>query len=416
MKIAVDLHSHSGYSGGVGKIRLSDIAETMRLKGINVFGTGDCLHPAWNAKLKEKLKETDNGIYRLSGFPGAGFILQNEMVLTAALFPSSKTRKSVHMVFLYPNFHATEIVSQLLEKYGVKNTIGRPFVKLESPSAVSEFLQNIMEAAPGTLAFPAHAMTPDGIYGSHNPVTYLEEFFGDYAKQIRLIETGLSADPEMLDRIPECRTLNFISNSDCHSAALNRIGREFTVLNVDTPDYSGIRKALTETGITATFEFNPREGKFFATGHRKGKEGHSQKSFRLEKGEIPSRCPVCGKALTIGVADRVNQLAESQKKQIALKSPHRNFYHLIPLVEVIAAGLGQKSVSGKKVLSLYRICVQECGNEVSLWQMKSPELAERLWKIPESVLAAILSVHEGKFTFDPPGYDGEYGKLKILQN
>ncbi|NOZ12416.1 MAG: hypothetical protein GXO69_02065 [Acidobacteria bacterium] len=416
MKIAVDLHSHSGYSGGVGKIRLENIAETMKLKGIDIFGTGDCLHPAWNAKLKEELTETANGIYRLSGFPKAGFVLQNEMVLTAALSPASKTRKSVHMVFLYPNFHSTEIVSRLLDKYGVKNTIGRPFVKLESPAAVSRFLKNVMDAAPGTLAFPAHAMTPDGIYGSHNPVTYLEEFFGDYAKEIRLIETGLSADPEMLDRIPECRSLNFISNSDCHSAALNRIGREFTLLNVDTPDYSGIRKALTETGISATFEFNPREGKFFATGHRKGKEGHSHESFRLETGKIPDRCPVCGKALTIGVADRVSQLSASQKKQFTSKILHRDFHHLIPLVEVISAGLGQKSVSGKKVLSLYRICVEKCGNEVSLWQMKLPELAQRLQKLPDSVLASILSVHEGKFTFDPPGYDGEYGKLKILRD
>jgi PHP family Zn ribbon phosphoesterase len=43
MKLAVDLHSHSGYAGGVGQIELSAVSKTMKLKGIDVFGTGDCL-------------------------------------------------------------------------------------------------------------------------------------------------------------------------------------------------------------------------------------------------------------------------------------------------------------------------------------------------------------------------------------
>ena len=44
MHLSVDLHSHSGHAGGVGNIRLEDIARAMRKKGIDVFGTGDCLH------------------------------------------------------------------------------------------------------------------------------------------------------------------------------------------------------------------------------------------------------------------------------------------------------------------------------------------------------------------------------------
>lgn len=414
MQIAVDLHSHSGYSGGVGKINLNDIAEIMALKGIDVFGTGDCLHPGWNRQLREKLIETACGIYKLPNFVNAGFVLQNEMVLTAPLLPLSRTRKSVHMVFLYPDFRATDAVTRLLETYKVKNTIGRPFVKLGSPSEVSTFLENVMETAPETLAFPAHAMTPDGIYGSHNPVTYLEEFFGNFAGKIRLIETGLSADPEMLDRIPECRSLNFISNSDCHSAALNRIGREFTLLNVEVPDFPGIRSALTGAGIAATYEFNPREGKYFATGHRKGKEGHSHASYRVEPGTLASRqCPVCCKPLTVGVMDRVLELAHTQHLPENIEIPVRKFHHLVPLVEVIAAGLGQKSVSGKRVLSLYRTAIQAFGNEVTLWQFPASELMNRLQGLPEPVLACILAVQAGYFTFDPPGYDGEYGKLKI---
>ncbi len=413
MKIAVDLHSHSGYSGGVGLIRLEDIATTMLLKGIRVFGTGDCLHPAWNARLREKLRESADGIYRLPGHRNAAFILQNEMVITAPLMPGLKSRKSVHMVFLYPNFTATDKIRKLLKTYNVKNTIGRPFVKLSSPDDVSHFLENVIDSAPGTLAFPAHAMTPDGIYGSNNPIVFMEEFFGAFSKKIKLIETGLSADPDMLDRIPECRTLNFISNSDCHSAALNRIGREFTILNIRAMNFNEIRRALTEPdGISGTCEFNPREGKYFGTGHRRGKVGHAHRGILVKPGNGTTRCPICGKPLTIGVMDRVLKL-EQQQERLKTSTKKRTFQHLIPLVEVIAAGLGQKSVSGKRVISLYRFAIEQCGDEISLWQLSPKELAGRLKQLPEPVLAAILAVREGKFTFEPPGYDGEYGTLKI---
>ncbi len=417
MQIAVDLHSHSGYSGGVGKINLNAVATTMALKGIDVFGTGDCLHPAWNTQLREQIQETSKGVYQLPTHPHAKFILQNEIVLTAPLLPSSRTRKSVHMVLLYPDFHATDAVIRLLKKYKVKNTIGRPFVKLESPVEVSRFLENVIDAAPGTLAFPAHVMTPDGIYGSHNPITHMEEFFGDFTNHILLIETGLSADPEMLDRIPECRSLNFISNSDCHSSALNRIGREFTCLNVEALNFPSIRTALTGTGITATYEFNPREGKYFGTGHRKGKEGHSHTAYRIKSGNATQKdCPVCGKPLTIGVMDRVLELARTQKASENNPPPARQFQHLIPLVEVIAAGLGQKSVSGKRVLKLYQTAIEACENEIALWQFPASELISRLKDLPEPVVACVLAVQADRFTFDPPGYDGEYGQLKIQVN
>ncbi len=38
MRYVVDLHSHSGYAGGVGDISLDVVAETMAKKGINAFG------------------------------------------------------------------------------------------------------------------------------------------------------------------------------------------------------------------------------------------------------------------------------------------------------------------------------------------------------------------------------------------
>ncbi len=55
MKLVVDLHSHSGYAGGVGQIELTTVSRTMKLKGIDVFGTGDCIFPPRTEELKQEL-------------------------------------------------------------------------------------------------------------------------------------------------------------------------------------------------------------------------------------------------------------------------------------------------------------------------------------------------------------------------
>jgi PHP family Zn ribbon phosphoesterase len=57
LKLAVDLHSHSGYAGGVGQIELTEVSRTMKLKGIDVFGSGDCIFPPRTEELKHELYE-----------------------------------------------------------------------------------------------------------------------------------------------------------------------------------------------------------------------------------------------------------------------------------------------------------------------------------------------------------------------
>ena len=155
MQWTVDLHAHSGYSGGVGTIRLDAIARTMREKGIHLYGTGDALHPAWSNQLKESLQETESGLFQLKGEPGPRFLLQSELVLTAPLTPGARARKSVHVILLLPSFDAIWKVQRLLTLYRVRNTIGRPFVQLKSPADVSRFLDNLLDVDPGILTIPA---------------------------------------------------------------------------------------------------------------------------------------------------------------------------------------------------------------------------------------------------------------------
>ena len=412
MLLALDLHSHSGYSGGVGKISLNKIRESMKKKGIDIFGTGDCLHPFWLNKLRESLIEVKEGIFALSLKDDRYFMLQTEVVLTAPI--TKNRRKSVHTVLLFPSFETAEKVINLFRNYGVKNTIGRPFITFNSIDEVSDFLFTLKAIDELITIFPAHIMTPDGIFGSNNPITYLEDFFGEFAPNIKLLETGLSADPEMLEKIPQCRERNYISNSDCHSHAIHRIGREFTLVEVEELTYPAVVNALEGNGIVSTYEFNPREGKFYASGHRKGKYNHPEHFYSEDINN--TICPHCNKPFTKGVKHRIEELSKNQNLNIPFKK-ERKFKRIIPLIEVIAYGLNIKTLTSKRVIGIYDKIVAIIGSEVELW-LKPIEIIEKELAniLEENLLKAILAVHKGDFTFDPPGFDGEYGKLKIFLN
>ena len=53
MLIIADLHTHSGFSRGCSKdITIENLEKYSRLKGVNLFGTGDFTHPKWIEKIK----------------------------------------------------------------------------------------------------------------------------------------------------------------------------------------------------------------------------------------------------------------------------------------------------------------------------------------------------------------------------
>ncbi|MDR2392243.1 MAG: endonuclease Q family protein, partial [Planctomycetota bacterium] len=110
MRYIVDLHSHSGYAGGVGNISLAGVAATMARKGIDAFAVGDCLQPAWREKLGRILEEREPGLYALAGAEGtpgqARFVMQTEVIFTSAV--ASGGRKGTHTVLLFPNFRAVD--------------------------------------------------------------------------------------------------------------------------------------------------------------------------------------------------------------------------------------------------------------------------------------------------------------------
>jgi PHP family Zn ribbon phosphoesterase len=250
-------------------------------------------------------------------------------------------------------------------------------------------------------------MTPDGILGSKNNLTSIREFYGEFTPEIDVIETGLSADPYMLEQIPELAGKTMISNSDCHSAALNRIGREFTMLEVENLSYREIIYALRRNKVAFTAEFNPTEGRYHSTGHRCDRPGHTEAYISHDYNE--TICPVCKKPFLPGVERRIRQLSGDYHAEHT-----RKFHHLIPLVEAVSLALGVKSITSAKVVKVMKVILSIWETEIDFWLSPLSEVAEKLGGlIEDDVYRALSRIHEGKFTFDPAGFDGEYGVLRL---
>jgi PHP family Zn ribbon phosphoesterase len=116
-------------------------------------------------------------------------------------------------------------------------------------------------------------------------------------------------------------------------------------------------------------------------------------------------CPVCGRRLTKGVEQRVEELAD---RPVGFKPEGAiGFMHLLPLSEVIAAVIGASNPSVQGVWSIYNKLSEHFKNEYSvLIDAKREDMA----KIVEPRIAeAIVNVRDGKIHVIP-GYDGVYGQ------
>ncbi|MCD4651191.1 MAG: endonuclease Q family protein [Candidatus Cloacimonetes bacterium] len=406
MKLAVDLHSHSGYAGGVGDIQLTDIATTMKRKGIDVFGTGDCIYPPRAQELEKLLEERESGLFALPG-DSSRFVLQTEVIFSTRI--SGHSNKIIaHHVILFPGFAQITEMQRLMENWSMKNTIGRPFITSESRDELLTQLEAIADINPFIEIIPAHIMTPDGVLGSKNGLSSFGEFYGDFLPNIHAVETGLSADPAMLVQIPQVAQMAMISSSDCHSAALNRVGREFTQLEVGEISYNGIIEAIRQRRVVMTAEFHPSEGRYYLTGHRANRSGHSS-AIQFNPPPENGICPVCNKKVLTGVKQRCLDLRDT-----SLPNTPQKFLHLLPLVEVLAWAEGLKNPASKRVLKRYEEVLGVFPSEISMWLIDDSDIIGALTgKTPEKVIESIVAVKNSNFRFIPPGFDGTYGQLHI---
>jgi uncharacterized protein (TIGR00375 family) len=243
------------------------------------------------------------------------------------------------------------------------------------------------------------------LFGSKSGFDSIEECFEDYSKYIFAGETGLSSNPAMNWRLSALDRITLISCSDAHSPS--HIGREANVFNCEL-SYFEIVKAIKEKDknkFLYTIEFYPEEGKYHYDGHRNCGVSFSPKETKKYNGI----CPVCAKPLTIGVLNRVEQLADRPEGFVPENAIP--FKSLIPLEEIIADALGQ-SVGNVEVEKEYKNLIEKFGNEFDVLLNASRSDLEAV-TLPE-IAEGILRAREGK-VFIEPGYDGVYGKIRIFQ-
>ena len=394
MKIFADLQIHSRFSRATSpSITLANLEKYARLKGINLLGTGDFTHPKWLAELKSELKEDGSGI--LTSGSGFKFIFQGE--ISNIYTQGGKVRK-IHTLLLAKDFDMVEQINQSLLKKGRLDYDGRPIFGF----SCIELVEMMRDISNDIEIIPAHSWTPwFGIFGSMSGFDSVEECFKDQAKHIHAIETGLSSDPAMNWRVSSLDKYTLVSSSDAHSFWPWRLGRECNVFEFkDFFSYSDALGAIRDRkNFSETIEFWPDEGKYHYTGHRACNVVLSPKDSLKLKGI----CPVCGRKLTIGVAERVEALADRPEGFVPENAvPFRN---LIPLSEVISGTIGEK-VESKKVWEEYSRLVNKFGNEFEVVLSADEKELKKITQ--EKIADNIIKNRNQKIPFKP-GYDGVYG-------
>jgi uncharacterized protein (TIGR00375 family) len=394
MRIYADLHIHSHYSRATsGQMNIEELSKYAKVKGVNLLGTGDFTHPHWAGELKEKLTDAGNGIYTYSNM---NFMLTAEVSL---IYSQDGRGRRIHHVLLSPGLDVTEQVNEWLGKRGRLDYDGRPIFGFSS----IELVEGLMGISRDIEIIPAHAWTPwFSIFGSKSGFDSVEECFGEKAKHIHALETGLSSDPAMNWRLSALDRYSLVSFSDSHSPWPWRLGREATVFELKELSYSGIIKAIRSgEGLAETLEFFPEEGKYHLDGHR-GCGVCMEPGESIKAGNL---CPVCKRPLTIGVLHRVEELAD--REDGFRPKGAKPFRSLIPLSEIIASRTGTNLVSSRKVWGAYNRLVEAFGSEYRvLLEAGQGEMA-RL--VDPKIAEAVARVREGRVKMQP-GFDGEYGR------
>jgi uncharacterized protein (TIGR00375 family) len=393
---------------------LDTMAAWAKVKGIKVLASTDFTHPEWFFLTKEKLEPAGNGFFRLrtpqkpeneylKAVPlspdDVAFVLSTE--LSFIYSKQGKVRK-VHLLLLAPDFESVEKINGRLQGLGANlRSDGRPILGLDART----FVKLVADLCPRCVVIPSHIWTPwFSVFGANSGFDALEECFEEMTPFLFALETGLSSDPPMNWRLSALDKYALVSNSDAHSPS--KIGREANAVEAEF-GYKGLVEAIRSKDparFLYTVEFFPEEGKYHYDGHRKCGVMLSPRES-LAHNDL---CPVCGKKLTIGVAHRVEELADRDDvRDAGLRVPFKN---LIPLNEIIAQASG-KTAECQSVWDTYFRFIREFGDEHRI--LTEVPIGDLCALGPEKVGRGVERMRKGLVKIEP-GHDGEYGTIRLF--
>ncbi|MBI2084073.1 MAG: DNA helicase UvrD [Candidatus Aenigmarchaeota archaeon] len=396
MRYIADFHLHSRYSRATSRdLNLETLSVGAKIKGLNVLSSGDFTHPTWLEELKEKLEPADDtGIF---AFNGINFVLTAEV---ATVFSFEGKTRHIHHNIHARSFEVVDQINEALKKFGDLKSDGRPILNVSAPELVEAFMQ----VDKHTLIYPNHAWTPwRSVFGAIGGFDSLEECYQDQANHIFALETGLSSDPPMNWRLSKLDNITLLSNSDAHSPHPWRLGREANVFEFKELTYEEIYDAIKRRDkkrFLSTIEVSPSYGKYHITGHRNCNVSMHPRDAK----KLNNKCPRCGKKMTIGVLQRVEELADRPEGFIL---DTIKFKTLLPLYEIISFVMGVNQLYSRKVIEEQNRLIGRFGNEMDVLMNAGREELAKVTS--EKIADAIIKVREGNVKFED-GYDGVYGK------
>ena len=374
------------------RMDLPTLAKEATRKGIQLLGTGDCLHPKWLSGIKE-LEERDGVFY----FEGKEEGKTTNFVLTVEV----EDARRVHHLLILPSIAKAEELYEKFSKYSPDiDSDGRPSLRLSG----EEIAERAKDAE--ALIGPCHAFTPwTALYAYHDS---LKKCYGDMVGYISFVELGLSADSSYADRIEELRGLTFLTNSDAHSPYPIRLAREFNRFHVEAVSFEDLKAAIErKRGRKPVLNVGvpPKEGKYNESACIRCYKHYSLSEAVIRKW----RCD-CKGLIKKGVRDRVNELANCDGTHPEHRPP---YLHLIPLAMIIGLAL-HKSASSKTVTGIWESLLAEFGTEVNVLVDASMDdfRASSGFNLDASVVEAIEAFREGKVLVIPGG-GGKYGVIAL---
>ncbi len=399
MQLIADLHLHSKYARATSKdMEIAKLPEYAKMKGLNLIGTGDFTFPNQLKDIKTKLEPfEDKGLYV---YEDVYFMLTTEMA--TFYFEDKKSRRVHHLVHV-PSIEIIDQIIDVFSKKGANTGIdGRMMIKMSS----AEFVELLHQTSPDIHVVPAHIWTPYfGCLGSVTGFDSIEECYKDETRHIHALETGLSSDPPMNWRLSSLDKFALVSNSDSHSPWPWRLGREANVFELKEPSYYELWDAIKKKDknkFLYTIEVDPNYGKYHYTGHRQCNVFmHPKQAMKIR-----NICPVCKKQMTIGVLQRVEELADREEGYVPRDAIP--FKHLLPLYEIISFALNINKLYSKKVEEEQNKLINAFGSELNV--LLNASFEELSKATSEEIAKAIIDVREGNISFRP-GFDGVYGEI-----
>jgi len=401
MRVVADLHLHSKYAMATSKdTDLEHVADGAKSKGLTLLGTGDFTHPLWFKELRSKLEPiAGSGLF---SYAGVTWMLSCEV--STVYTQEGRTRKVHHLVYA-PDLDVAAQANEALAKFADLASDGRPTLTGIDSAELVELLTEISDAV---VVVSAHAWTPFfSVFGSRSGFDTLEQCYGDQAGKVFAIETGLSSDPPMNWRLSQLDKIALMSNSDAHSPHPWRLGREANVFDLRRLTYDEIFDSVRRkdgSRFLYTIEVDPAYGKYHYSGHRACGVSLSP-AASVKAG---NRCPKCGKRVTVGVLQRLEELADRPEGFVPRGAIP--FKRLLPLYEVISHATGVNRLYARGVIEEQDKLTHAFENELTVLLEVDHDALLRVTK--KIVADAILAQRENRVEV-VPGYDGVYGEPRF---